>query len=418
MDFNFKRYYQDPLYLNSLSILINSISTAFFGFIFWIIATKLMPASEVGLATAIISIITLIITISNLGMDIGLIRYLPSLENKGRLFSTIISSTTIISIILSILFLMFIDILSPKLHLLKEGILPFVFICYIIIFSISNLQNLALTAIRKAHLSVIQNIFIIIRIPLIFLIASLGASGILTTFLITLILSIILGVILLRREHIIYKPELDMGYIKSIFNFSLGNYISGIFTAASISIISIIIINNIGIEYNAYYYIAYSISSMMLMIPFAVSTALLVEGSHNSDMQDNIIKSIKLITLLLLPILAVILLFGDKILLLFSMEYSTQTFEVLKFLAISNVFAAVISVYIAVKKVEKDVRTINIVSITVALLTIIFGYVFLKWYGLVGIGYATIVANALMCAIIIILITKSIINTNKLKVKV
>ncbi|MDP3104613.1 MAG: hypothetical protein Q8M95_08390 [Candidatus Methanoperedens sp.] len=59
--------YTDPLYRNSLALMLNSAIGAFFGLLFWIVAARTMPAKEIGLATAAILAAALIVGLSKLG---------------------------------------------------------------------------------------------------------------------------------------------------------------------------------------------------------------------------------------------------------------------------------------------------------------------------------------------------------------
>ena len=43
--------YADPLYRNSIAMMLNSGFNAFFGLLFWIVAARTMPAKDIGLAT-------------------------------------------------------------------------------------------------------------------------------------------------------------------------------------------------------------------------------------------------------------------------------------------------------------------------------------------------------------------------------
>ena len=55
-----KKYLNDPLYKNSFFVMLTSISNAGFGFIFWMLAAKLYPKEDVGIATALISSMALL----------------------------------------------------------------------------------------------------------------------------------------------------------------------------------------------------------------------------------------------------------------------------------------------------------------------------------------------------------------------
>jgi len=47
-------------------------------------------------------------------------------------------------------------------------------------------------------------------------------------------------------------------------------------------ILPIMVLNVLGAEQAAYYYIAYAIAALLFMIPNAISMSLFVEGSHGS----------------------------------------------------------------------------------------------------------------------------------------
>jgi len=116
-----KSLYSDPLYRNSIAIMLNSAFGAFFGLLFWIVAARTMPAKDVGLATAAISAAALIIGLSRLGLDAGLVRYLPESKNRNRLYSTIAIVTLVLALVLAAVFMLGINIFSPALSFLREG---------------------------------------------------------------------------------------------------------------------------------------------------------------------------------------------------------------------------------------------------------------------------------------------------------
>jgi hypothetical protein len=86
------------------------------------------------------------------------------------------------------------------------------------------------------------------------------------------------------------------------------------------------------------------------------------------------------------------------LLLLFSREYSDQAFGLLRLLAISSIFTVVPSIYISIKRIQKDVRMITYVSFAISMLIIALGYASLITIGLLGLGYVWIIANALVSA--------------------
>ncbi|MEM1579013.1 MAG: hypothetical protein QXR77_04970 [Archaeoglobaceae archaeon] len=84
---NLRRQIKDPLFKNSIFIILSSAESAFFGFFFWFLAAKLYSAEAIGLATAMISSLGLLNSISRLGFDQSIIRFLPEMD-RNRVFWT------------------------------------------------------------------------------------------------------------------------------------------------------------------------------------------------------------------------------------------------------------------------------------------------------------------------------------------
>ncbi|MBU3966181.1 MAG: oligosaccharide flippase family protein [Euryarchaeota archaeon] len=158
--------YTDPLYRNSLAIMLSSGLRAFFGLLFWIIAARTMPSKDIGLATAAISAAALIVGLSKLGLDAGLVRYLPGSKNRNGLYSTIVMITLGIALVISAVFMLGVNIFSPALSFLREGWFLPVFFAFIAVTSIYSIQNIAFISIRRADLSLIQNLLLGARIPI------------------------------------------------------------------------------------------------------------------------------------------------------------------------------------------------------------------------------------------------------------
>jgi O-antigen/teichoic acid export membrane protein len=146
--------YTDPLYRNSLALILNSAIGAFFGLLFWIVAARTMPAKEIGLATAAISAAGLIVGLSKLGLDAGLVRYLPESKNKNGLYSTIVMVTLVLALVLTAMFMLGINIFSPALSFIRNGWFLPMFFAYMAVTSIYSVQNMAFISISRADLSI------------------------------------------------------------------------------------------------------------------------------------------------------------------------------------------------------------------------------------------------------------------------
>ncbi|WP_174590885.1 oligosaccharide flippase family protein [Methanocella conradii] len=401
-----EKYYREPLYRNSIAIMLNTVVGSFFGLLFWIAAARTMPSRDIGLATAVISASTLIVTLSRLGMDSGLIRFLPASKDKDGFYSSTLIITLIASILLTITFLIGLDWFSPSLSFIREGLFPLIIIIFIALMSLNGIQYTTFIALRRGGISFINNLLLGLRIPALYFLAFLRLLGIFSAFEVAYLITFIFGVYMINRLGVKFKFKLSVDSIKESFLFSLGNYTAGIFSMIAITIIPILIVNLIGAENCAYFYVAYSVSSLLFMIPGATSTSLFVEGSHDFPLKENVWKSLKFCMILLMPSMIIIFLFGDKILLLFSTEFSEQSFELLKLLAISSLFSTIVSVYTTIKRIQKEIRIINYINIISSIMLISTGSILMLKYGLIGIGYAWIISNMIVSIGILILMIK------------
>lgn len=140
------------------------------------------------------------------------------------------------------------------------------------------------------------------------------------------------------------------------------------------------------------------------MIPGSISTSLFVEGSHGESLKRSVLKSLVAIAVLLTLAVAFACFFDDFILHLFGKSY-VQAFGLLRLFALSSFFA-VVSVYLAVKRVQMDVRGIIFLNgfSCVALLAV--SYLLIPRFDIIGAGYAWMLAYLISSLIVGYLVVK------------
>ena len=168
---------RDPLLKNSIFIMLTSITSAGFGFIFWMLAAKLYPAGDVGIATALISSMGLLVLLSRFGLDFSIIRFFPGAD-KSRIFSTSAIITTSFAVIFGVIFIAGVDTFSPELCLLKSPRNAALFLIFLAANSVTALTGISFIAIRKAAFQFLQSIIVGSRIVFLIPLITLGAIGI------------------------------------------------------------------------------------------------------------------------------------------------------------------------------------------------------------------------------------------------
>ncbi|MCW7076801.1 MAG: oligosaccharide flippase family protein [Candidatus Syntrophoarchaeum sp.] len=378
-----KQHLHDPLFKNSIFIMLTSISSAGFGFFFWMLAAKLYPKEDVGIATALISSMALLVLLSRFGLGQSIIRFFPE-RDKGSVFGTSVAITTFFAVLFGIIFIAGIDTWSPQLDIAREYA-P-LYLIFLAASSIISLTGVSFIGIRRAEYYFFQSLLVGSRVIFLFPLVFLGALGIFSSVGVSFTLASLLSAFFLFRFGI--KPSrMDREFLNDSLHFSAGNYIAGLLMTAPNQILPIMVLNILGAEETAHYYIAYAIASLLFMIPLAFSTSLFVEGSHGEALKKNTLKALFAIVSLLTPAMIILYLFGGFLLGIIGKSY-VEGFDLLRIFAFSSFFVAICQLYFSIKKVQKDVKGLVFVSALIFVLITGLSYVFMLEFGIVGIGYA------------------------------
>jgi len=383
----------EPLFKNSLFLVLSRVFNVACGFFFWMLAARLYSIEDVGLATALISSLGIVILFSRLGFDFSLIRFLP-ISDKTRVFNTCLIITLVASFIVGIVYILGVGFFSPDLSFIQNPEYAVSFLFFVVMNSVALTTGKAFIAMRKAKYYFFQNIFLASRIPLLIPLVFAGCFGIFGAGGLAYLLASSFAFLLLSK-FVGLNFKMDKQFVRESFRFSSGNYISNVLFAAPTLILPLLILNLLGGAEAAKYYIAFAIGNLVLIIPDSLSTSLFVEGSHGERLRKNVIKAGMGICAFLIPAVLFIYLFGDLLLGLFGGDY-LEAFELLRILVLSSFFVAVYSLFIPIQNVRMRVESIVKLNFIRFLLLLGLSYVFILEFGIVGVGYAWMITYGLM----------------------
>lgn len=398
----FSRIY---LYRNASILYAARLVSVFIGFLFWVLAAKLYTIEDVGSATAIISSVSLIALFSTLGLDVTIIRYIPS-KNKNSIFSTCLMLMTLSAIILGTIYIYFINYISPELaHIKQITYYGFVLLLYIVANSIFAAMSQVFVAMRKAEHYLYQNIILGVRLVFIYILSFLGSFGIIVSIGFAYMLASAFSLILLYKLSIKFILKLDKQFVRNAYIFSSRNYISNILFNSPAFILPIIILNLLGGEETAKYYMAFMVYNLVMIAADALSVSLFVEGCYGENLKKNAIRSVLANYLFLIPSVSFIFLYGDLILSFLGPDY-VGSFGLLKIFVISSFLVSIYSLFIPIQNVKMNVERIVILNLIRFFLLIGLSYILINEFSLIGVGYAWIVSHGILCMLIAILIKK------------
>lgn len=393
-----KSLYGVSLYRNAIYLMLNSTAQAVTGFFFWIAAARLYATEAVGLASAAIAAAGLLALLSTLGLDYGLIRFLPGSGDKARdIINSCFTVGGLVAIALAFVFLAGLGFWSPALLPIREH--PVFFTTFVLFASTSALQhftNQTFIAERRAGFALAQGlVFSLLRfIPLIVLASLLQTFGIFASWGIAVSIAVAAAILLfLPRVEKGYRPFPSVGkrVVSEMMRFSSANYIANILWVIPQFVLPLLVVNLLGAEQNAYFYIGLGVAGIVFMVPMAASLSLFAEGSYEEEkLSYEVRRSLKLILVLIVPAIVILLLLGDKILLLFGRAYSENATKLLWILALSALPLSLNHIYFSIKRVEKRMKSVIGLTVFIALATLGISYLLLPHMGILGAGVAWI----------------------------
>ncbi len=350
----------------------------------------------------------LLSTFSTLGLEFSLIRFLSTAGEKSRdMINTSLTIGLILSVISALIFVIGLEYWSQALIQIRHNLLLLsLFIFSVIITTLNTLGQQIFIAKRRTDLAFTRGIiFGLFRfIPLVILAIFFQTFGILTAWSIALLAALIFSFISINKIEagICPIPMLKKEVASNMIQFSLLNYFANIISSLPGLIFPIIVINLLGAEQNAYFYMGWSIGVVLFIIPISLSSTLFAEGSHHQDkMNQEIKRSIKLLIYILIPAVILVIVLANRLLFLFGESYSDNATQFLRLLAISALPQGINQIFFSKMRVEMNNRIILTLCIVSATISLSLSWILLPLYGILGIGIAVLSSQTVIALIVI-----------------
>lgn len=399
------------LYRNALFIMANQLLLLGAGLGFWLLAANRYSEDEVGIGSATVSAMLLLSYLSLLGLDYAVIRFLP---NAGNKFNTMVNSCLTLGGVVStgaaIIFIFGLDLWSPAQKFLQEK--PAYGVGFVVCTAGWTLYWIAgrtFIANRRAGFTLAQGvIFNIFRLTLIVVLASFfDHFGIFTSWGVGGLVAVAIGIfIFLPKIQNSYSPvpTIKMSVLAPMVKFALSNYVVALLWFGTIYMLPLLVINILGEEENAYFFIAWQLANILFSISIAISFSLLAEGSHNRQaLGRDTIRSLKFTFAIVIPAMVLVLLFADKMLAIFGTDYADNATDFLRLTAISAIPVSFNQVYFSVKRVKMEMNSVVAINAFTAIGVVVISVILLDSMGIEGSGIAWLSIHT-MASLIILLI--------------
>lgn len=405
----FNKSRSSSLYNNAFYLMINNITTSLLGFIFWNIMARLFPPAQVGIGSSLVAASSLLGILTGLGLRIGLIRFVPETKEKvAVLVNTSFSLVVISSLTGALIYLAGVKIWSPALSFVRDDIVQLLlFLFFTAATTLSGITDGSLIAGRVSKYVFWKNTLIsIIKLPLpMFVFTSLGGFGIFAGTGASVVAGLIVSWLLfLPRVYKGYfpRPVLEIAMMRRVLPYSFANYMANLLNLSPQFIYPLMVLNVLGPENSAYFYIAWMMTMVLAVIPNGVAQSLFAEGSHDPTRLGTDGRRILLVAMAVsVPAAGSMMLLCGWMLHFFGPGYAEHGTTVVRYLAFAIIPQCVNALFITVNQVRKQIKLIIAQTGYLAIVALGIGYYFLKIYGLPGVGMAYALAHLSLALVVV-----------------
>jgi O-antigen/teichoic acid export membrane protein len=405
-----------PLYINSFYLIGGTVASAGLGFLFWILAARSASAADVGVATAALASVNLLIALCELGLATSLIHFAVAERAESvRLLNSLVAAGWLCIGVVAAIFLAGLDWWSPGLMPLRSSwLLAGVFWAYTGFNYILALQDAAMLSRNRAGYVFWRNLAcnipsLLIVLPLLRLVG--GYTALFLAYSVpNIVIGSIIGLIILPRQFAGYRffGRLDWAAIAKIARYGLTNYLGNILWSLPTYVLPVIAVNTLPAEETGYFFINWTIANFILIAPRMISFSLFAEGSQNKKgFRSSALQSLLLIFTLSAPIVLLLWFQGAHILGLFGKGYIRMS--LLRVLLLSIVPFSINSVFFVVLRVQRKLKQIILFSALTAAAALIAARLLVAAYGVDGLAIGWLFGHTLSALVVALVAARALL---------
>ena len=394
-----KRPRVGSLVQNAAALMISSAGTAVLGLVFWVIAAHITSAKFIGRASAEIAAMTLLATLAQLSFGPIFERFLPVAGTRTRNFvKRAYALCLAVALIAAVVYLSVgfgHNFIPPSFGARA------LFVVAVVLWTIFVLQDWVLTSLRAARWVPVENIlFALAKLALLpAFLAVTAIQGIFLAWSLPVIAAV--GAVtwyLFRKcipRHEASSPSSEnLPWIREIILLAIAQYGTVLLTVLSSSLIVLIVIQRLGPVTEAHYYLPALISNGLALLLWSLESAFLVEASSEPNvLRKNANTAIRVAIVVLVPSIAIGVIFAPEILRLFGATYAAHGTTLLRMLLLSLPGTAVTAFYAAFAWLDKRVWWLAGRELVTAVIYFGLLFLFIGHFGILSIGIASLVTS-------------------------
>lgn len=381
---------------NSGMMMASTAVNGLLGFVYWGAAARGYSTADVGVATALLSAMTLAALIATLGLGQTIIQRLPRAADTSWSVhvNAVVFAGGVAGAVTGAASVAVLPLLSHDFALVTRPAFGCLVVVGTAVLTVANLLDYVFIAQRAAHHVLARSaLFGATKLVLLLAPLALAPFGVTTVIVSWIAGAAITSVVTIRwlvprlgHRHR-WTPRGVAALMRELAPQLLLNHLISLSAVLVPTLMPALVVARLSATANAYFYIAWLISNILLTVSAAVSGAMLAEGSHDPDsLTAQMRKGARLIAGLLIAPVLLLCLAGQPLLGLFGQQYAQHSYHPLLLFLLVVAPDAVTNIYITVLRVRGEHRVAALVNVVMSVVTLALAWVLLPRMGVNGAG--------------------------------
>ena len=392
-----------PLYRNAYALMANTAGNSILGLLYWVLAARTFPDTAVGRGNALIALMMLVSTFTQLNWSGALIRFLPRAGRSAQrmLVTAYVMATALAAVAAAAVMAYCHFARAPDDPLYVSTGVAVWFVVSTMAWSVFNLQDAALTGLRSAVWVPLENgLYGLVKLVLLVVVARSSLSeGVFASWTVPVIALLVpVNLLLFRRilpRHATAQPEAQQMPARGVLaRYMAGDYAAQAFTQLSSTFLPVLVVSLLGAAQGAYYLPAQTAFAAMGMLATAITSSLVVEAARDEGATHRLARAmLRRICVLVLPAGAFVALAAPWLLELFGSQYRAGATTVLQLMMLSLLPRVPVALYVTKCRLENRTGMLALLQGTQAALVVGGTALFAPTAGLVAVGWSVVAAE-------------------------
>jgi O-antigen/teichoic acid export membrane protein len=396
---------RNPLLRNGHLLTLSSALVAILGLCFWTIAAWKYDADAVGRNSAAVSLMMLLVSMSQLNLSSTVVRFVPA---AGRHTKILVGAVLVVggcvALVVGLCAVTLVGIVSPSTRLFGGSTAQAMFVVATVASTIFIIQEGVLTGLRRTALVPLTNcVFAIAKMLLVTLFAvTIPSDGILTAWALAAV-GIVIGLIVFLftraipgRESAESAAFTCLPPLSRLIRFVALDYVGAICSVASLTVMPMMVLAELGAEQNAYFSMAWLVACSIFAINLNMGASLVVETSVDQSQLTRQVRHVLTHTgkLLTVVVVAVVVL-APYLLGVFGESYD-QADTALRFFALAALPHLVVMTGISSARAQQRMALVLWCQIPQCVLALPLTWFLLPVMGMAGASVAWLITVSLI----------------------